>query len=562
MSGKHSDKATESARERNRILNQKVSTLEQAVMHKTPEEVGEVMKSLGSFEFTARALGIACRNRGLEMVKVLKENGASFSFPDTVTVHVGTYMMFEPWSHDIYTYEYNWKDFSPMIFEPIKTTLYTGGAPETRCADFDYLINLDDIGVLPLAERLEILEYLLDNAEALAVDVGDLLYYSVLLEEKEIYDLLKSRGVVFSEKAVTALTQKGGNYWYRFCSASNYMSVPALCNMLEQVGLEIGEKKLRSPDEYFDICKSKQKYGRFVELYFRYFNMARVNKTEMLKRIIDNNTVGCLPLAEEYGWLKMPSKRDQLIQYATEQKQAEAAAWLIDFKNRTADLKAEREKAEKQLQKELNTDPNSPAEIKRNWGFVEEKNGEVTITVYKGKSTVVIIPEKINGKPVTKIDSWAVSPHSSNIREEKQELRRKITKVVVPPSVRFIGDSAFRDLPSLETVEFHEGLKKIGAYAFSDCGKLHEIIIPEGVREIGVCAFGCMGGNVAGLETAELPSTLNYFKDGNKLSYAYKIFADCPNLVVTIPKSIFAVRYCKKFNLNYVIKKGTNENEH
>ena len=61
----------------------KAEILENAVINNSPEEIAEIMKTLGHVEFSARALGTACRFRGLETVKVLAENGAGFAIPKT-----------------------------------------------------------------------------------------------------------------------------------------------------------------------------------------------------------------------------------------------------------------------------------------------------------------------------------------------------------------------------------------------------------------------------------------------------------------------------------------------
>lgn len=75
--------------------------------------------------------------------------------------------------------------------------------------------------------------------------------------------------------------------------------------------------------------------------------------------------IACLEIAVKYGWLKAPRKRDEMIQYAAEQQKKECAAFLPEFKNRTADLAAEAEKAEKKLMRGLSADPNSLSQIFR-----------------------------------------------------------------------------------------------------------------------------------------------------------------------------------------------------
>ena len=69
-------------------------------------------------------------------------------------------------------------------------------------------------------------------------------------------------------------------------------------------------------------------------------------------------------------------------------------------------------------------------------------NGEVTITGYRGRSTVIIIPDTIDGIPVTAVGDNAFSSLS------------ELSSVYIPPSIKKIGDYAFYDNYSFDTVYF------------------------------------------------------------------------------------------------------------
>ena len=73
-----------------------------------------------------------------------------------------------------------------------------------------------------------------------------------------------------------------------------------------------------------------------------------MNKAKIMKGAIDQNNVVCLEICAENGWLDMSRKRDEMIKYASENNKTEASAWLLEFKNRTANFALEREKAEKE----------------------------------------------------------------------------------------------------------------------------------------------------------------------------------------------------------------------
>lgn len=68
--------------------------LEHAVLTKSPEEISILYKQLGEVECSARALGLACRFRGLAHVKALVENGANFNL---IPYSDGGYYMIYYW---------------------------------------------------------------------------------------------------------------------------------------------------------------------------------------------------------------------------------------------------------------------------------------------------------------------------------------------------------------------------------------------------------------------------------------------------------------------------------
>ena len=58
----------------------KVELLEQTVLKKDIDEVKRILKEEAPIEFTARAIGLACRFVGPQMVEALLDGGASLSF--------------------------------------------------------------------------------------------------------------------------------------------------------------------------------------------------------------------------------------------------------------------------------------------------------------------------------------------------------------------------------------------------------------------------------------------------------------------------------------------------
>ena len=64
------------------------------------------------------------------------------------------------------------------------------------------------------------------------------------------------------------------------------------------------------------------------------------------------------------------------------------------------------------------------------------------------------------------------------------------TEIIVPSSVNFIGEEAFKHCSRIKKVVIPEGVRGIGQAAFIGCETVEEIILPAGLKEIGRAAFG------------------------------------------------------------------------
>ncbi len=118
--------------------------------------------------------------------------------------------------------------------------------------------------------------------------------------------------------------------------------------------------------------------------------------------------------------------------------------------------------------------------------FVDSDNN-VTITSYRGYNRKVTIPSEIDGKPVVEIydycfngDSRRVSLTDDSLEKHPNRFfNRRVKRVVIPSTVRTIGENAFGNMDRLEEVVFSEGLTTIEKYAFSGCPKLEELNLPD-----------------------------------------------------------------------------------
>ncbi len=138
------------------------------------------------------------------------------------------------------------------------------------------------------------------------------------------------------------------------------------------------------------------------------------------------------------------------------------------------------------------------------------EDGTVKITGYTGKNIDLVIPEAIDGKPVTVIGDCAFngidivisySPYTSSritsvkLPDSLKVIERyafngaNIKELVIPDGVTQIGDSAFLNNKKLESVDFPDTLTVIETGAFEGCEKLKSVVIPGSVSSIGNFAF-------------------------------------------------------------------------
>lgn len=162
-------------------------------------------------------------------------------------------------------------------------------------------------------------------------------------------------------------------------------------------------------------------------------------------------------------------------------------------------------------------------------------NGGITITDYTGNNKSVTVPDTLDGSPVTEIGYGAF-------------LNSQVTDVVIPDTVKIIGDSAFSRCEQLSVIDIPKSVERIGAMAFfatpfektlgeddfviiNDCilykynGKSDVVTIPEGIY--------CIGGHgfyENDLTEVIMPDSVKYIES--------QTFANCKNLKsITVPSA-------------------------
>lgn len=475
----------------------KRAVLEQAVLTKSPEEISALYRQLGQVENSARALGIACRFRGLKHVRALVEGGANFTY--TRPAGEGGYYTVYYWLSPLEMTGALRKAFFLNQSDVCFSNVITAGGKRFS------------VSVLPVEQRVEIVKYLYEYREKVCLDTGELLYYAIMSGSKRITKVLKELGAKFSEKRITMITTDGRSFeWQEFCNMLDCLGDAEYLEIVGSIAREIGGKTLHYTDSvYWGNYNAYHKQFRlykpeFFKFILEHFNQRKMNKSKLMKGAVDCNSVACLEICAENGWLDMPRKRDEMIKYASESGKTECSAWLLDFKNRTADLAAEQEKAEKKMMRELNASPDSVTELRKIWGFEKRGDGTIMITRYKGRRTEIDVPEKIGSSIVTAIGDRAFSVNASRLKREQIDLRRSITRITLPQTIQVVGEGAFDACQALAQINIPDSVTAIGANAFSNCSSLNSIELPEGITEIGVCTFN----NCQSLKRVTIPETV------------------------------------------------------
>ena len=146
----------------------------------------------------------------------------------------------------------------------------------------------------------------------------------------------------------------------------------------------------------------------------------------------------------------------------------------------------------------------------------------------KSASGTLRIPDLIEGKQVIEIQENAFK----NCNE--------LTEIIIPESIKIIGNSAFLGCTKLSRINIPDKVTSIGESAFSFCVNLKSIIVPDGVTSIKQKTFyGCESLNqinlpslLQSIEAAAFEGTdLNRIVIPNSVKFiGSSVFFSCANL--------------------------------
>ena len=502
----------------------KVELLETAVLAQNVPQVRALFEQFGAFEFTARALGLACRFVGAEMAAALIEQGVSFGFVSTPA---------------------------------LKRNYHCAVAISTR-HDVDeeyerYLFPAHDVpgyarSVLPDAERRAVVRTL---HACLPECLPDLLYLAYLYGDQPILDELESLGVrkmtaycagLISMKLMDAVS---GWRQSEVRRAADEMDDGMLLRFLkccmDSAGtdpIDFSSSDFYSWDGQFDTrCCSETLFGFFAA----HTNVRkRAKKWDLLYGLVDQNNAAGLQYALEQKWISRAADIAALLDYAqTKGDRAPALmAWLLEKQHQSG----ARKDADEALS--LETKPLTAAEAKKHWSWVKQPDGTLMLTSWKGAEKDVVVPGQIGKNAVTALAPTVFSPLAERLTAPQEKARMAIRSLEIPGTVQAIPEKllwcGLHGRQALRRVVLGEGVRQIGEAAFENCAGLEEIALPESLAEIGCSAFrGCrslkeialpaavtvlsaLTFEDCGLETFSVPEHVTQLQSG--------VFSECRNL--------------------------------
>lgn len=150
------------------------------------------------------------------------------------------------------------------------------------------------------------------------------------------------------------------------------------------------------------------------------------------------------------------------------------------------------------------------------------RGGRAYILDYVGSESELVLPRTIDGCALVGIERAAFA--------ESDESEIRITSIIFPDTLQYIGESAFSGCGYLTSVEFPLSLQSLGASAFAGCVSLDKAVFTSSSTIIAPAAFaGCLS-----LSEVMLPSALK--------EIAENMFENCSSLKeIKLPETLTAI---------------------
>lgn len=156
-------------------------------------------------------------------------------------------------------------------------------------------------------------------------------------------------------------------------------------------------------------------------------------------------------------------------------------------------------------------------------------DGNVWISRYTGSDDIVVIPEIIDGYPVTVVEGGAFANDCAG------------RAVRLADNVVELNSNVFTNNNNVEIVVCGKGLVVIDNYAFNYCESLKTVVLNEGIEELPIPTFSVCKS----LTDITIPSSVTTV-------YGSSIF-DCPNVLVKVYAGSAAEQVAVEGNWNYEV---------
>ncbi|MCM1167594.1 MAG: hypothetical protein NC401_16470 [Ruminococcus sp.] len=184
----------------------------------------------------------------------------------------------------------------------------------------------------------------------MSVYVKDPLFTAILSVDTDEIRRLKAQGAELSDAVKNVLSinrlshlenrEELSRITCDFQCAVRALSAEDFVKTIRTLRAEIGEPLFYLPAIWADIKKIWYEDG-VLECVLDCFDN-KMNKAKTMRGIIKHGRADMLAVCAEHGWLSLPKKLDEMIEYAVENRKTECTAFLLEFSNR-AGKKAERE---------------------------------------------------------------------------------------------------------------------------------------------------------------------------------------------------------------------------
>lgn len=503
----------------------KVEQLEKCVLENDYEALKEVLDEYSDFEFMARALGLACRFRSLDMVKLLVEHGATFNYESSTSIKSKYGVVTQAATGEYYA------DYAILLCLCNFNDDRRVGKITTGLDSIYTIAHLNHMPVNSEQERIAIIDFLLSKNILTDLQKENVLYQAILNGQREIAGYLLSKGETIS-------ASDDDHFYYGFGNMERFHCryVKALTgsdNIYERQ--ELLNQLIAFPKDAKDILSDfisiLSKQGEKLKLtktfvpavpadiltseFFDHLDITSITPQVLFEKATKDNNEELLDFLISSD-IRITSKAAQeLLPYA-EGRFKTLFEKIIDSGKAK---KVTPQKKDKGNKKSLVASGDTRTDEQKAAQFGYKKNGDGTISITEMLDDALykkmIIPESIDGDVVTTIDI--------------NKFYKTVKALYIPNTVKTIqyrSSSIYNpNIGQTEVSPDNQVYSSDGECLLSKDGKilykaLHlsmtEYVIPEGVENVDVRAFD----ECTRLKKIVLPSSLKEveFKLGEKVN--------------------------------------------